>query len=109
MQVCRGTGGGKSWYKKLRGGLERKTKAETEWYTGIWLGPATGSSETFIGTSAGLTRASAIKRFDASQQWGLQTILDMQSTPQRPDPNQPGLHIPTRIRLEFAAALEMPE
>lgn len=101
--------GEKVWYKELRGSIERKNKAETEWLKGIWLGPATGSSETRIGTAAGVVRANAIKRFDASQKWDLQAILDMQGTPQRPNPNKLGIHIPIKIRLELAVEVEMPE
>ena len=59
------------WYTKIRIGTERKNKAETEWFTGIWVGPAAISSETLIGTAAGAVRARAIKRFDPSQQWDL--------------------------------------
>ena len=59
----------KVWYKRLRAGVERQNKAETEWFEGIWLGPATGSSETLTGTEEGVVRASAIKRHDPSQRW----------------------------------------
>ena len=59
--------GEKIWYKRLRVGIERKNKAETEWFTGIWLGPAAISSETLIGTPTGVVRASAIKRFEEAE------------------------------------------
>ena len=42
--------GGKVWYETLGAG-ERQNEAETEWFEGGWLGPATGSSESLIGTS----------------------------------------------------------
>ena len=32
----------------------------------------------------------------------------MKDTPQRPDPNKPGLHIPVRIRVEPEVPFEMP-
>ena len=89
-----------AWYTRPRDGIEKKNKAETEWFEGIWLGPATGSSEVLVGTAAGVVRAYSIKRFDPSQQWDLQAILGMQGTPQKPDPNKPGIHILIRIRLE---------
>ena len=31
------------WCNKRRVGVERKNKAETEWFPGIWLGPVTNS------------------------------------------------------------------
>lgn len=73
------------------------------------MGPATESSETLIGTSGGVVKASAIKRFPESQQWDLQAILDMQGTPQWPNPNKPGWHIPIRIWLEPDVKVDMPE
>ena len=100
--------GEKVWYKRLRVGMETKNKAETEWFEGIWLGPATGSSEVLIGTVAGVVRAYAVKRFEASQQWDLQLVLDMQWAPQKPDPNKPGMHIPIRIRLEPPVSVTLP-
>ena len=42
--------GEKVWYKRLRAGVDRESKADTEWSEGVWLGAATGSSETLIGT-----------------------------------------------------------
>ena len=74
-------------YKRLRAGVERQNKAETEWFEGILLGPATGSSETLVGTEGGVVRASAIKRHDPSQRWDKKAIKEMQGTPQQPDPN----------------------
>ena len=41
--------GEKVRYRRIRAGTERKNKAEAEWFQGIWLGPAAGSSETLIG------------------------------------------------------------
>ena len=82
--------GEKVWYKRLRAG-KSQNKAETEWFERVWLGPATGSSETLIGTSEGVVRASSVKRHDQSQQ------PDQQGSPQQPDPSKPGLHIAVRI------------
>ena len=48
--------GERVWYKRLRPGLERKNKAETEMFEGIWLGPAVGSPETLVGTKDGVVR-----------------------------------------------------
>ena len=58
------------WYKEIRVGTGRKNEAETEWYIGIWLGPAASSSETLIGTSAGVLRASAIKKIRRNGEMG---------------------------------------
>ena len=95
------------WYKRLRAG-ERQNNAETEWFEGIWLGPATGSSETLIGTLEGVVRASSVKRHDLSQRWGKAMMNGMQGTPQQPDPSKPGLHIPVRIRMDPPVEVDMP-
>ena len=85
--------GEKVWHKRVRAG-ERQNKAETEWSEGIWLGPATGSSETQIGTEKGVVRASTIKRQDQSQRYGKKEIREMQGTPQQPDLRRAGLKVP---------------
>ena len=56
-----------------------------------------------------MVRASAIKRFGETEKWDIQAILDMKDTPQRPNPNKPGLHIPIQIRLEPEVPFEVPE
>lgn len=90
--------GEKVWYKKIRLGTESKNRAETEWYIGIWLGPAASSSETLIGTSA---ESQCHKKVCGNGEWDIQAILDIKGTPQRPGPNKPGLHIPIRIRSTY--------
>ena len=100
--------GEKVWYKQLGDGGDRRHKAETEWFQGVWLGPATSSSETLIGTTKGVVKASTIKRFGVSERWDVNAIVDMKGTPQRPDPGKPGLHIPVRIRVEPEVPFEMP-
>ena len=74
----------------------------------MWLGPATGSSKTLIGTTKGVVKATSIKRFGMSERWDVNAIVDMKGTPQRPDPSKPGLHIPVRIRVEAEDPFEMP-
>ena len=101
--------GEKVWYKQLGDGGDRRNKAETQWHQGVWLGPAAISSETLIGTVNGVVRANAIKRFGKSEQWDINAILDMKGTPQRPNPNKPGLSIPVRIRLEPEVPVHMPD
>lgn len=83
----------KVWCLRLRAG-ERQNKAEIAWFDGIWLGLATGSSETLVGTDTGVVRASSIKRPDQSQRCGKKMIKEMQGRPQQPDPSKPGLHMP---------------
>ena len=75
---------------------------------GVWLRPATNSSETLIGTTKGVVKASTIKRFGESERWDVNVIVDMKGGPQRPDPTKPGLHIPVRIRVEPEVPFEMP-
>ena len=43
-----------------------------------------------------------------TERWDVNAIMDMKGTPQRPDPNKPGLHIPVRIRVEPEVPFEMP-
>ena len=59
-------------------GAERQNKAEMEWFECIWLGPATGSSETLVGTDGGVVRASVIKRHDLSERWDRNALEEMQ-------------------------------
>ena len=99
--------GEKVWFKRTRETAERKDKAESEWFIGIWLGPALISSETLIGTKDGVVRASSIKRSNVQEKWNMEDIKAMQGTPQRPDPNKPGTHIPTRIRMEPEVDVEV--
>ena len=86
----------------------RTNKADTEWFPGVWLGPANSSSETLIGTKNGVIRASSVKRFGMTEKWDVNAILDMQGTPQKPDPTKPGLSIPVQIRLEPEVPFEIP-
>lgn len=76
-----------------------RNKAETEWFEGVWLGPATGISETLTGTKKGVIRASSIKRHDPLQRWSREALTVMHGALQQPDPRKPGLHITARIRL----------
>ena len=101
--------GEKVWDKQLGDGGDRRNKAETEWFPGIWLGPANSSSETLIDTRNGVVKASTIKRFGLTEKWDINAILEMKGTPQRPDPTKPGLNIPVQIRLEPEMPFEIPE
>ena len=89
--------GEKVCFKKTRETVERKNKAESEWFIGIWLGPALISSETLTGTEDGVVRASSIKRSNVAEKLNMEDIASMQGTPQRPDPSKPGTHTPTRV------------
>ena len=82
------------WYKQLGDGNDRKNKAATEWFTGVWLGPNLKSSETLIGTDKGVVRAYTVERLSPSVRWDINRIFDMKGTPQKPDPSKPGLNIP---------------
>ena len=57
----------------------------------------------------GVTRAYAIKRRAVEERWSKEAITTMRGTPQKPNPDKVGLHIPTRIapkpgELESGAA-----
>ena len=103
-----GAYGEEVWYKQLGDGGYQKNKAETEWFPGVWLGPSNSSSETLIGTTKVVAKASAIKRFGRTEKWDVNAILDMKGTPQRPDPTKQGLHTPVQIRLEPEVPFDMP-
>ena len=49
------------WYKQLGDRNDRMNKGATEWFKGIWLGPALKSSETLIGTDNGVVRAYTLR------------------------------------------------
>ena len=74
-----------------------KSKIDAQWESGIWLGIARESNEALVGTSSGVTRAYAIKRRATDERWDGDAITTMMGTPQRPNPEKAGLHIPTRI------------
>ena len=42
------------------------------------------------------------------ERWDVNAITDIKGTPQRPDVDKPGLHIPVRIRVEPEVPFEMP-
>ena len=48
-------------------GGDRKDKAETECFSGVWLGPANSSSETLMGITRGVAKAYSIKRFGMTE------------------------------------------
>ena len=80
----------KVWYNKIRVGIERKNKADTEWHTGIGLGQAAISSEALIGTPLGVVRASAIKRFEEAEKWDMQAVLEMKGDAVKAQPRKAG-------------------
>ena len=96
------------WYRQLREQKERKNKLESEWEEGIWLGHTRCSNEVLVGIDSGVVRAYAIKRREAGGRWSVDKLQSMAGSPQQPDPNKPGLHIPIRIRLESEVPVEMP-
>ena len=88
------------WYKMIREGKERKYKFESEWEEGLWLGHTRSSNEVLIGTRTGVIRAYSIRRKEEGKRWDSELILEMQGTPQRPDPGKPGLHVPILINFD---------
>ena len=87
-------------YRKLQS--DDKNKLESPWEDGVWLGHERGSNEYLIGTDKGVVRAWAVKRRPESERWSAAAIKNMQGTPARPDPNQPGNSIPIHIILPDA-------
>ena len=95
------------WYKKPEKEKGRN-KLEPRWQEGIWLGHARSSNEVLIGTNSGVIKVYACKRRPADERWNEKAITEMQGLPQRPNPQQPGLAVPIRIRLPDVHA-EPPE
>ena len=86
-------------YKELHADA-KKDKFETDWRAGIWLGLAQETNETYVGTSMGIVKAYAIKRYPEDQRWNLEMMQGVVGTPRRPDPNRAGLDPPVRIRFD---------
>ena len=101
--------GEKVWYKKIRRNKVQENKLETEWFEGIWLGHNRNSNEILVGTSEGVVKAYAIRRQPEDVRWDGEMIKKMKGTPQKPDPNRPGDHVPISIRLEEAVQLKPEE
>ena len=100
------TFGEKVWYKELRSGKERRSKFDSEWREGAWLGHSRNSNEAIVGTRDGVVRAYAIKRQDEDQRWDADLLRNLQGSPQQPDPNKPGLAIPTKVTFDPPAEEE---
>ncbi len=92
--------GEKVWYKEVREGKDRKNKLDSKVKIGVWIGHARNSNEVLIGTKEGVVRAYTVWRFPEGEQWDADLILNMKGTPQRPDPNKPGLQIPIRVKFD---------
>ena len=102
-QVPTAVFGEKVWYKELRMNKDRANKLESEWAEGIWLGHARSSNEHIIGTTQGAVKAYAVKRQDPVRRWDRDLLQNLQGTPQRPDPNKPGIAIPIRVNFDAPA------
>ena len=88
--------GEKIWYRPMDKYKDR-SKVEANWEDGVWLGISRESNEILVGTKNGVMRAYALKQRPADERWDEKQISDMRGTPQRPNPEKVGLHIPTRI------------
>ena len=71
--------GEKIFYKALDNKKE-KGKMDAQWETGIWLGVAPETNESLVGTSAGVTRAYAIKRRPSEERWDKDMIKSLVGT-----------------------------
>ena len=72
-------------------------KDEPRWRTGIWLGFLDHSNENIIGTSKGVLKCRAIRRYDQSEQFNVLIIEKMLGTPWKPVPGRNSMKIPTNI------------
>ena len=91
--------GEKIWFKAIRRSKERHNKFDSEWSQGIWLGHTRNSSEVIVGTTLGVVRAWSIKRMPEKEQWDGKLLQLLAGTPQRPNPNKPGDHVPVHVSL----------
>ena len=101
--------GEKVWYKQIRKNKNQEDKLQTEWFEGIWLGHNRSSNEILIGTPEGVVKAYGIRRMAEDERWDGEMVEKLQGTPQKPNPNKPGDHIPIRIRMEEAVKLKPEE
>ena len=92
--------GEKVFFKRLKESGSRKNVMGNQWETGIWLGHARASNETIMDTSDGVVRAWAVKRMEEGSCWNGEDIKNMRGTPQRPNPNMPGIDVPKQISAE---------
>ena len=67
---------------------------------GIWLGHSRSSDEVLIGTDGGVVRARTVIRQAEDCRWDAVMIKNMKGTPQQPNPEKPGPHIPTRVNFD---------
>ena len=88
------------WYKELKDNRKPDNKMVSDWHEGVWLGPCTKSTETLIGTPAGVVRAWTIRRRPVEHQWNGDMIMAVKGTPARPVPGKSGEHIPIRVRFD---------
>ena len=87
------------WYKPFDKNKDRN-KVEPKWEQGVWLGISRESNETLIGTKGGVIRCYSIKRLPNEEKWIKEMVLEMQGTPQQPNPSKSGLRIPIRLEAE---------
>ena len=63
------------------------------------MGAARESNEMVIGTREGVTRCYAVKRMTDEERWNAEEVRELKGTPQKPNPQKVGLHIPTRMPI----------
>ena len=78
-------------YKRLG---DKKSKLESEYEDGIWLGHSRHTNEVLVGTKSGVVRAYAVRRMPEGERWDGHFIKELKGTPQKPDPNAPGNDLP---------------
>ena len=81
-----------------------KNKVGPKWEKGIWLGNSRESNETLVGTKGGVIRCYSIKRMPSEEKWQKDQVLELQGTPQQPNPSRSGLRIPIRLEVDGEAS-----
>ena len=80
------------FYKPLDHSKDR-SNIDAQWEWGL----SRESNEALIGAERGVTRAYAVKRRPTDERWNRKASIALVGTPQKPNPERAGLHIPTRI------------
>ena len=71
------------WFRAVELG-DRRSKFDTSWFPGVWLGHVRGSSETWVRTPKGCFKTWSVRRRPAAEQWSLEAIRGVHDRPESP-------------------------
>ncbi len=76
-------------YREMNPGHERRNGEYYGWREGIWLGLASRSNESFVGTPQGIVRTAVFKRKPPATRWDFEKVNAVRGTVRCPDPAKP--------------------